>query len=86
MGLAGPRRPIKVVEVEVDGKLVRGVLERVNDTVLVTTRDSQRSAPLNGREPEAVARDLLHAWYASPDVAPKPMSVSLSANIRPHAR
>jgi hypothetical protein len=65
MGLAGPRRPIKVVEVEVEGKLVRGVLERVNDTVLVTTRDSQRSAPLNGRDAEAVARDLLHEMSAT---------------------
>ena len=65
MGLAGPRRPIKVVEVEVDGKLVRGVLERVNDTVLVTTRDHQRSAPLNGRDAETVARDLLQEMTTS---------------------
>jgi hypothetical protein len=64
MGLAGPRRPINVVEVMVEGTIVRGVVERVNDTVLVTTRESQRSAPLNGRAPEAVARDLIHAWYA----------------------
>jgi hypothetical protein len=69
MGLAGPRRPIKVVEVEVDGKLVRGVLERVNDTVLVTTRDHQRSAPLNGRDAETVARDLLSEMTASANVA-----------------
>ena len=71
MGLAGPRRPIKVVEVEVDGKLVRGVLERVNDTVLVTTRDHQRSAPLNGRDAEAVARDLLHEMTTSAALANK---------------
>lgn len=63
MGLAGPRRPFNVVEVMVEGTIVRGVVERVNDTVLVTTRESQRSAPLNGRAPEAVARDLIHAWY-----------------------
>lgn len=69
MGLAGPRRPIKVVEVEVDGKMVRGVVERVNSTVLVTTRDSQRSAPLNGREAEAVARDLLHDMTTTASVA-----------------
>jgi hypothetical protein len=69
MGLAGPRRPIKVVEVEVDGKLVRGVLERVNDTVLVTTRDHQRSAPLNGRDAETVARDLLSEMTTSASVA-----------------
>ena len=72
MGLAGPRRPIKVVEVEVDGKLVRAVLERVNDTVLVTTRNHQRSAPLNGRETDAVARDLLHEMITSADVAKLP--------------
>ena len=71
MGLAGPRRPIKVVEVEVDGKLVRGVLERVNDTVLVTTRDHQRSAPLNGRDAESVARDLLQEMTTSASVASK---------------
>ena len=59
MGLAGPRRPITLVQVEVDGRWIRGVLERVNDTVLVTTRNAQRSAPLNGRTPEAVARDIL---------------------------
>jgi hypothetical protein len=69
MGLAGPRRPIKVVEMEVDGKIVRGVVERVNGTVLVTTRDSQRSAPLNGREAEAVARDLLHDMTTTASVA-----------------
>ncbi|MBX9741488.1 MAG: hypothetical protein K2X62_15540 [Beijerinckiaceae bacterium] len=63
MGLAGPRRPIQVVEVNVDGKLVRGVLERVNDTILVTTREAQLSAPLNGRDPEAVARDLLMSLH-----------------------
>lgn len=68
MGLAGPRRPIKVVEVDVDGKLVRGVIERVNDTILVTTRDHQRSALLNGREVEIVARDLLHEMSASAKV------------------
>ena len=59
MGLAGPRRPIQVVEVTVGDRLVRGVVERVNDTVLVTTRDSQVSARLNGRDPEDVARELL---------------------------
>lgn len=69
MGLAGPRRPIKVVEVEVDGKIVRGVLERINDSVLVTTRDSQRSAHLNGRDPETVARDLLHDMAANASLA-----------------
>ncbi len=63
MGLAGPRRPIKVVEVEVDGHIIRGVVERINDVVLVTTRESQQSAPLNGRTPEAVASDLLHQLY-----------------------
>lgn len=63
MGLAGPRRPIQVIEVTIEGKIVRGVYERVNDTVLVTTRDSQRSAPLNGRSPDDVARDLLRSWY-----------------------
>jgi hypothetical protein len=60
-----------VVEVEVDGKLVRGVLERVNDTVLVTTRESQRSAPLNGRDAEAVARDLLNEMSTTASVASK---------------
>lgn len=69
MGLAGPRRPIQMVEVTISGKLVRGVLERVNDTVLVTTRESQRSAPLNGRDPEVVARDLLISLYASAEEA-----------------
>jgi hypothetical protein len=69
MGLAGPRRPIKVVEVEVDGQIVRGVLESVNGTVLVTTRDAQRSAPLNGRDAEAVARDLLHEMTTTANMA-----------------
>lgn len=85
MGLAGPRRPIKVVEVEVDGKLVRGVVERVNETVLVTTRESQRSAPLNGRDPEAVARDLLHEMTTTASVA-KPASDAAIHDARPHAR
>lgn len=64
MGLAGPRRPIKMVELTISGKLVRGVVERVNDTILVTTRENQRSAPLNGRDPETVARDLLISLHA----------------------
>jgi hypothetical protein len=53
-----------MVEVTISGKLVRGVVERVNDTILVTTRENQRSAPLNGRDPETVARDLLISLYA----------------------
>lgn len=81
MGLAGPRRPIKVVEVEVDGKIVRGVLERVNDTVLVTTRDAQRSAPLNGREAESVARDLLHEMTATAN-----LTTNTGGAIAQHAR
>ena len=85
MGLAGPRRPIRVVEVEVDGRLVRGVLERVNDTVLVTTRESQRSAPLNGRDPEMVARDLLHEMTTTASVA-KPSPLGDDPGLRPHAR
>ena len=72
MGLAGPRRPIRVIEIEVDGHKVRGVLERVNDTVLVTTREAQRSVPLNGRDPEAVARDLLHSMANDPALATAP--------------
>ena len=82
MGLAGPRRPIKVVEVEVDGKLVRGVLERVNDTVLVTTRDHQRSAPLNGRDAEAVARDILYEMTTSASVASKTEDGILAHHVR----
>ena len=60
MGLAGPRRHIKVLEIDVDGTRIRGVFECVNDSVLVTTRVAQKSAPLKGRNPEMVARDLLH--------------------------
>jgi hypothetical protein len=82
MGLAGPRRPIKVVEVEVDGKLVRGVLERVNDTVLVTTRDHQRSAPLNGRDAEAVARDVLYEMTTSASVASKAGDGVIAHHVR----
>lgn len=65
MGLAGPRRPIKVVEIDVDGTRIRGVFECVNDSVLVTTREAQKSAPLKGRNPEMVARDLLHEMTAN---------------------
>ena len=82
MGLAGPRRPIKVVEVEVDGKLVRGVLERVNDTVLVTTRDHQRSAPWNGRDAEAVARDVLYEMTTSASVANKSGDGVIAHHVR----
>jgi hypothetical protein len=61
-----------MVEVEVDGKIIRGVLEHVNGTVLVTTRDSQRSVPTNGRPPVTVARDLLLDCYASDDAQKLP--------------
>lgn len=72
MGLAGPRRPIRVIEIEVDGHKIRGVIERVNDTVLITTREAQRSVPLNGRDPESVARDLLQAMVSEPSASPAP--------------
>ena len=84
MGLAGPRRPIRVIEIEVDGHKIRGVLERVNDMVLVTSRQAQRSAPLNGRDPEAVARDLLQDMASSQALGAGP-----PANLpshRPQAR
>ncbi len=81
MGLAGPRRPIHVIEIDVGGQKIRGVMERVNDTVLVTTREAQRSAPLNGRDPEAVARDLLSAT-----TSPSPPTTLPTLNPHPQAR
>jgi hypothetical protein len=59
MGLAGPRRLLNWVEADLDGQKFRGVYELASNTVILTTRTGQKTAFLDGREPNIVARDLL---------------------------
>jgi hypothetical protein len=59
MGDAGPRHKYHHIEVTIDGATIRGAYERIGDSILVTTIDTQKSVPLDGRSEEEVAQRTL---------------------------